>query len=158
MTASSWSVTPCKNVFRLDTGAVTGTRRRLLSGLLGILLACATQGRHFNADAVALIQPGATTEARLLELFGRPTGIRQHGTGGSEWRYDFRETRRASTSLFTKIGRALGAIFGYRTVLPPVDLEYSNTTRHQLNVKLDAAGTVIDYTYDVKEVPRTRVY
>jgi outer membrane protein assembly factor BamE (lipoprotein component of BamABCDE complex) len=123
-----------------------------------LILACASQGRRFNADAVPLITPGVTTQARVSELFGRPTSVRMRGSGGSEWVYVYSETTTRDTGTLTRIGRSIGSIFGTRTYLPPVDVSYSNTTRHTLKVQFDASETVVDYTYELHETPTRRVY
>ena len=123
-----------------------------------LLLACATKGREFNADAVPLVRPGVTTEVRVLELFGHPTSQRVQSSGASVWKYFYEETRTQGTGTLTRIGRAIASIFGIRAWMLPVDLEYSNTTSHALEIEFDPEGTVVDYTYEVKEKPTRRVY
>jgi outer membrane protein assembly factor BamE (lipoprotein component of BamABCDE complex) len=131
----------------------TGTCIALL-----LVLACAAQGRRFNVDAIPLITPGVTTQARVVELFGKPTSMRVRSSGRSNWRYIYQETTTRDTGTFTKIGRAVGSILGKRTYYPPVDVRYSNTTRHTLNIEFNPSGTVLDYTYEVKETPTHQVY
>ncbi len=121
-------------------------------------LACASRGDRFNVDAVPKIIPGYTTQAEVQELFGEPNSVRVWGSGGAEWGYVYQQETRRDTRSISKIGRSIASIFGVRTYLPPVDVAYSNTTRDSLKVIFDHDGTVIDYTYERKEVPTHKVY
>ncbi len=123
-----------------------------------LLLACATRGDRFNADAVPKIIPGVTSQMEVQRWFGKPNSVRVWGSGGSEWRYVYEAEQRHDTRTITKIGRSLASIFGHRTYFPPLDVAYSKTTRDSLEVQFDAEGTVIDYNYERQEFPPRRVY
>ncbi len=123
-----------------------------------VCIACASRGDRFNVDAVPKIIPGYTTMAEVKELFGEPNTVRVWGSGGAEWGYVYEEETRRDTRSITKIGRSIASIFGVHTYFPPVDVAYSNTTRDTLEVIFDHEGTVIDYTYERKEVPTHKVY
>ena len=43
-------------------------------------------------------------------------------------------------------------------VVPPVDVEYKNTTRHELVVLFDPEGIVTEVGYERTEIPSKRVY
>ncbi len=121
-------------------------------------LACASRGDRFNVDAVPKIIPGYTTMVEVKELFGNPNTVRVWGSGGAEWGYVYEEETRRDTRTITKIGRSIASIFGVHTYYPPVDIAYSNKARDTLEVIFDHDGTVIDYTYERKEVPTHKVY
>ncbi|MFQ5515255.1 MAG: hypothetical protein ACE5FG_12590 [Myxococcota bacterium] len=123
-----------------------------------LALGCASRGRPFNVDAVPLIRPGVTDEARLLELFGEPTGRRVRGTGGSEWTWFHEETTTRDSRMLSKIGRAIASVLRVPFFLPPLDVRYSTSRTHILKVQLDGMGTVLDYSYEVRETPSRKVY
>jgi len=139
-----------------------GRDLRLLRAVCGaalvMLAACATRGDRFNVDAVPKIIPGYTNQEEVLAWFGEPNSVRVWGSGGAEWGYVNEQEERRDTRTLTKIGRSIASIFGVRTYFPPVDVAYANTTRDALAVQFDAEGTVVDYTYERKEVPSRRVY
>jgi hypothetical protein len=42
--------------------------------------------------------------------------------------------------------------------VPPLDVAYTNTVRHELEVFFDDEGRVEDYVYEREEIPSRRVY
>lgn len=123
-----------------------------------LILACATRGARFNVDAVAKIRPGVTTQAEVRRWFGQPVGVRVNASGTTRWRYLYEESERRDTGTLTKIGRSVASVFGLRVFVPPVDVAWENTTRHELDVLFGPQGVVEDYAYDRRDTPSRRVY
>jgi outer membrane protein assembly factor BamE (lipoprotein component of BamABCDE complex) len=121
------------------------------------LLACATRGARFDADALPRIRPGRTTESEIRAWFGSPLGVRVNSSGATVWSYLYEETKRRDTGTLTKIGASIASILGSRVFIPPVDIAYEMTTRHELEV-LFREGVVADYTYERRETPARVVY
>jgi outer membrane protein assembly factor BamE (lipoprotein component of BamABCDE complex) len=133
-------------------------RRLLLALLLVALVGCATSGRRFPTDQIPHIEPGLTTSDEIRAWFGEPIAVRSRGTGGSTWRYDFREGETADTGTASRVGGFLSSIFGGPRVGSPVNVAYGNETRHRLVVYMDPDGVVGDYEYERSEKPTKRVY
>lgn len=125
---------------------------------LALVAGCASSGRKFQTDSIPKIEPGRTTDNQIRDMFGEPVSVRTRGSGGSTWRYDFRERRTADTSFFSRLGGFIAALFGVRGVRSPVNVAYSNEIRHQLTVVFHRDGVVDDFTYDRTENPSQRVY
>ncbi len=128
--------------------------RGWLAALVACALACATSGRAFDVDSIPKIRPGATTQAEVERWFGRPSGTSVRGSAGTvSWRYDHSETHERSTRTLTRIGWFLATLAGRRVIVPPVDVGYSNTVRHRLEVEFRSDGVVRDYHYQREETP-----
>lgn len=119
---------------------------------------CATSGRRFEPDSVPKIAPGRTTQEEIGDMFGPPLSVRGDSAGRSVWRYDYREEVTHDTRTLSRIGAFLVRLFGGRSVPTPVNVAYSNETRHELTVFIGADGIVDDYTYERSENPRRRIY
>jgi hypothetical protein len=103
---------------------------------------------------VPKIRPGVTTQAEVKRWFGEPTGTSVRGSDGAvSWRYEHRETRERSTRTITRIGWFLASLAGWRMIIPPVDVGYSNTIQHRLDVDFRPDGIVRDYAYHREETP-----
>jgi hypothetical protein len=130
----------------------------LYPALLAALGGCASSGRSFATDKIPRIELGHTTSQQIHDWFGEPISVRTRGSGGSTWQYDHIDTETADTGMATRIGASLSRVFGGPWVRSPVNVAYSNTTRHRLVVRIDSDGLVNDYTYERTERPSKRVY
>ncbi len=91
-------------------------------------------------------------------MFGEPVKLQVQGSGGSSWKYDYREVKTRDTGIFTRIARFVLSLFGVRSIGPPVNVRYSNEIRHQLTVFFDDYGTVRDFTYERTDKPSKKIY
>ena len=137
---------------------MTAVPRVALAALVVIAFGCSSTGRRFDPDSVPKIRPGVTTARDVQRWFGEPTSVETRGTGGMTWGYRYETQQRRDTRTITKIGRSIASIFGWRTFFPPVDVAYSNRTRHNLRVYFDENSVVRDYTYNRTDEPSQRVY
>jgi outer membrane protein assembly factor BamE (lipoprotein component of BamABCDE complex) len=122
------------------------------------LLACTTRGSAFDPDSVVRIEPGYSTQEHVRRIFGNPVALQTTAYGQTKWQYLYEETRRKDTRTLTKIGRSVASIFGIRVYLPPVDVAYETTIRHELHVLFGPDGIVEDYAYNRREIPSRRIY
>ena len=121
-------------------------------------LGCATRGTAFDVDKLPLIEEGVTTRAEIEQWFGRPITVRSRPSGFAIYRYFHEEETRRDTGFFSRIGRMVAALLGRPGVVPPVDVEYKNTVRHELVVLFDPDGIVTEAGYERTEIPSKRVY
>lgn len=124
----------------------------------GLCAGCATRGESFNEDMIPYLEDYVTTRMEVREWFGEPLSIRARASGLETWRYFVETETRRDTGTLTKIGRSIASIFGGRMIFPPVDVEYKNTTRHELVLLFDPDGVVIEHGYERTEIPSKRVY
>jgi outer membrane protein assembly factor BamE (lipoprotein component of BamABCDE complex) len=134
------------------------TRTLSLAALCSGLLACAVHGSSFQSDLIPQIRRGQTTQGEIQSWFGKPIATRDWGGGGSNWEYLHQEEKRRDTGSVTKVGRFVASLLGARVIVPPVDVEYKNTTRHRLDLWFDAEGVVLDFRHEDVEIPSKRVY
>jgi len=125
---------------------------------LALPLGCATRGTAFDVDKLPLIEEGVTTRAEIERWFGRPITVRSRPSGFSIYRYFHEEETRRDTGFFSRIGRTVAALLGWPGVVPPVDVEYKNTVRHELVILFDPDGIVTEAGYERTEIPSKRVY
>jgi outer membrane protein assembly factor BamE (lipoprotein component of BamABCDE complex) len=130
----------------------------LLAGSWVLPSGCASRGARFDVDLLPRIERGVTTRAEIRAWFGRPVSERAWGSGGSTWRYFHEEETRHDTGMLRRIVRSIASIFGLRVFVPPLDIAYTNTVRHELEVFFDDEGLVEDYVYEREETPSKRVY
>jgi outer membrane protein assembly factor BamE (lipoprotein component of BamABCDE complex) len=126
--------------------------------VLWVALACASSGRSFPTDKIPRIEPGRTTAQEVRDWFGEPVTVRSRGSGGSTWQYDFREVDTADTRTVSRVGGVLSQVLGGSRVGSPVNVAYSNETRHRLVIWIDRNDLVDDYEYEKTERPSKRVY
>lgn len=145
---------------RLDSQRPRGVAGSATGVIIGmaLLAGCATSGVAFDPEMVPHIRNGQTTDEDARRWFGSPRVMRSSGNGGAEWRYFYEEKTTHSTGTITKLGRSIASIFGWRTIYPPLDVEYSNRVRHRLDIWFDELGVVTDYEYERLETPSTRIY
>jgi outer membrane protein assembly factor BamE (lipoprotein component of BamABCDE complex) len=125
---------------------------------LALAVGCATRGTAFEVDKLPLIEEGVTTRAEIEQWFGRPITVRSRPSGFAIYRYLHEEETRRGTGFFSRIGRMVAALLGRPGVVPPVDVEYKNTVRHELVVLFDPDGIVTEVGYERTEIPSKRVY
>jgi hypothetical protein len=97
-----------------------------------ILVGCASVGKNFNADNVAKIQTGKTTEADLVQMFGEPQqrGLKTGGLKTLTWIYT--ESRVKGETFIPIAGAFMGG---------------ADTKTKSLTVSLGSDGTVTDYAF-----------
>ena len=72
----------------------TRSRGLVIIGLLSLALSgCATAGRHYDDNKVAMIQKDVTTESQLLEWFGPPIERSLNGDGTRRMTWTFASTK-----------------------------------------------------------------
>lgn len=126
-----------------------------------LALACSSRGVPFATERIGEIEPGVTRADDLRSWFGEPVGMERRSSGWATWRYVHEERAERDTGTVARVVAWLGYVFGLRTPLaarPPVNVVSGDTTRHELEVFLDAAGVVRDYRYAREEIPDRRVY
>lgn len=99
----------------------------------------------FAIECTSEIEPGVTRTAELRAWIGEPVGVERRGSGWATWCYVHVEATERDTGTFARIAAWLAYFVGLRAPLgprPPVNVAQATTTRHELEVFLDAAGVV----------------
>ena len=123
-----------------------------------VVVACASTGRKFSPDLIPRIHICQTTQDEVRQLFGQPVGLGARGSGGTEWRYEFEETKTRSTESLSKITCFVTSILGRGVCTGPLDISYEKRNLHRIDVYFDGNGVVEDYFYQRVDEPSRAVY
>lgn len=133
-------------------------RTAIAAAMVWLVAGCAAGGRTFPTDKIPRIEPGLTTTQQVRDWFGEPLSIRTRGLGGSTWRYEQRDANTADTGTLSRIGSTVSGVLGGPRTRSPVNVAYTNETRHRLVVWFDQDDVVADYEYEKSETPSKRIY